>query len=67
MPPYITEWSLTRRKVFSNCARRFAIKYLAGKPRETQKIYSTKWFSPWDLMILSTRQVFFQWLEDLHK
>ena len=67
MPPYIAEWSLTRRKMFSNCARRFAIKYLAGKSRETKKIYSTKWFSPWDLMIITTRQVFFQWLEDLHK
>ena len=24
-----TKWSVTRRKVFTNCARRYAIKYIA--------------------------------------
>ena len=67
MPSNVTKWSLTRRKMFCNCPRRFAIKYLIGKSRETKKMYSTNWFSPWNLMIISTRQVFFQWLEDLHK
>lgn len=67
MPPYVKEWSLTRRKIFSNCARRFAIKYLTYRYRDLNKNYPAKRLSSWDLMILSTRQVFFQWLEDLHR
>jgi len=64
---YLTHWSLTRRKVFANCARRFAISYIKNNSAQFPHKRRNKWRSPWDLMIQSTREVFFQWLSDLHK
>ena len=66
MSNYVSEWSLTRRKVFTNCARRFSIKYLTNNIQKTGEYSAPRWRSPYDVMIISTREVFFQWLKDLH-
>ncbi|MEC8541133.1 MAG: hypothetical protein VXY53_04770 [Candidatus Thermoplasmatota archaeon] len=66
MPEYVIEWSLTRRKIFTNCARRFTLKYL-NNSKQTKESVRRKWHSNWDLMIASTREVFFDWLKDLHR
>ena len=61
-----TKWSVTRRKVFTNCARRYAIKYIDNnRPYLGQK--KVYYQSPWDLMIKTSRHIFFQLLADLHR
>ena len=61
-----TKWSVTRRKVFTNCARRYAIKYIDNnRPYLGQK--KVYYQSPWDLMIKTSRDIFFQLLADLHR
>ena len=61
-----TRWSVTRRKVFTNCARRYAIKYIDNnRPYLGQN--KVAYQSPWDLMIKTSRDVFFQLLADLHR
>ena len=64
MSDYLTKWSLTRRKVFTKCARRFAIKYLHdGKKLDRKKVQSNRG-SDWDLMIKTTRTTFFDLMKD---
>lgn len=61
-----TRWSVTRRKVFTNCARRYALKYIDNnRPYLGQK--QVYYQSPWDLMIKTSRDIFFQLLTDLHR
>ena len=61
-----TKWSVTRRKVFTNCARRYAIKYIDNnRPYLGQNKVSYQ--SAWDLMIKASRDIFFQLLADLHR
>jgi len=61
-----TRWSVTRRKMFTNCARRYAIKYIDNnRPYLGQK--KGNYYSPWDLMIKTSRDIFFQLLADLHR
>ena len=61
-----TRWSVTRRKVFTNCARRYAIKYIDNnRPYLGQN--KVAYQSRWDLMIKTSRDVFFQLLADLHR
>lgn len=61
-----TRWSVTRRKIFTNCARRYAIKYIDNnRPYSSEnKVYSQ---SPWNLMIKTSRDIFFELLADLHR
>ena len=67
MNRYLSEWSLTRRKIFTNCARRFAKQYFfIGKTRNYQRKNAT-FVSYSDLMIKCTRTVLFELLADLHK
>lgn len=61
-----TRWSLTRRKIFSNCARRYAIKYLYNNNKKSIQ-NKNSYYSPWDLMISTSRSIFFELLTDLHK
>ena len=66
MSDYLTKWSLTRRKVFTKCARRFAIKYLHdGKKLDRKKVQSNRG-SDWDLMIKTTRTTFFDLMKDAY-
>ena len=67
MQSYLTKWSLTRRKIFVNCARRFAINYFHQPKDYNNKFRKSKPSSNWDLMIYSARKVFFERLADLHK
>ena len=67
MTRYLTEWSLTRRKIFTNCARRFAIKYFSFNKRTTSRQNKTSFISYSDLMVRCTRIVLFELLNDLHK
>ena len=67
MQQHLTEWSLSRRKVFSNCARRFVMQYIKRTEPFKHKGISNKWHSDWDLMIKSVRKVFYDRLTDLHK
>ena len=67
MSNYLTKWSLTRRKIFTKCARRFAIKYLhAGKKLDYMKVELSP-VSDWDLMIKTTRTTFFDLMRDAHQ
>lgn len=66
MNDYLTKWSLTRRKIFTKCARRFAIKYLHdGKKLDRKKVQFNR-ISDWDLMIKTTRAIFFDFMRDAH-
>jgi len=61
-----TRWSVSRRKILTNCARRYAIKYIHNnRPYLGQK--KNNYHSPWDLMIKTSRDIFFQLLADLHR
>ena len=67
MSNYLTKWSLTRRKIFTKCARRFAIKYLhADKKLDCMKVELSP-VSDWDLMIKTTRATFFDLMRDAHQ
>ena len=66
MTDYLTKWSLTRRKVFTKCARRFAIKYLHDSKKLDRKKIQSNRVSDWDLMIKSTRSTFFDLMKDAH-
>ena len=67
MSNYLTKWSLTRRKIFTKCARRFAIKYLhAGKKLDYMKVELSP-VSDWDLMIKTTSTTFFDLMRDAHQ
>ena len=61
-----TRWSVTRRKIFTNCARRYAIKYIDNNRPYLGQIKGN-YHSPWDLMIKTSREIFFQLLADLHR
>jgi hypothetical protein len=61
-----TRWSVSRRKILTNCARRYAIKYI-GNNRPYLGKNKDNYHSPWDLMIKTSRDIFFQLLADLHK
>ena len=67
MNRYLSEWSLTRRKTFTNCARRYAKQYFFVTKRGNYKGGSTTNISYFDLMIKCTRIVLFELLSDLHK
>ena len=67
MLSYLTKWSLTRRKIFTNCARRFGIKYFYRSHLSNKNVNGKTRQSSWDLMIKSARKVFFERLSDLHK
>ena len=62
----LTEWSLSRRKVFSNCPRRFILRYGLNS---SSNQHSTRKFGEIaikDIFIVTLREVFFDWLNDLH-
>jgi len=61
-----TRWSVSRRKILTNCARRYAIKYIDNN-YSNFKQNKTNYHSPWDLMIKTSRCIFFQLLADLHR
>ena len=67
MNSYLSEWSLTRRKIFTNCARRFAKQYFFIEKRTDFKKRNFPFVSSSDLMIKCTRCVLFELLTDLHK
>ena len=67
MSNYLTKWSLTRRKIFTKCARRFAIEYLhAGKKLDYMKVELSP-VSYWDLMIKTMRNTFSDLMRDAHQ
>ena len=61
-----TRWSITRRKIFTNCARRYAIKYVHSNNKKLIK-HKSRYNSPWNLMISTSRCIFFELLTDLHR
>ena len=64
---YLPQWSLTRRKIFTNCARRFALQYFNMDKAKMVRRKSTRFIAHHDLMIKCTRIVFFELLSDLHR
>ena len=67
MNRYLPEWSLTRRKIFTNCARRFALQYFDRGKMKTVRRKKFRYVANHDMMIKCTRIVFFELLSDLHR
>ena len=66
MNRYLPEWSLTRRRIFTNCARRFAKQYFFIQKSKQYDTNKNRFIAYSDLMIESTRTVLFELLTDLH-
>ena len=66
MNRYLPEWSLTRRRIFTNCARRFAKQYFFIQNSKQYDTNKNRFIAYSDLMIESTRTVLFELLTDLH-
>lgn len=66
MNRYLSEWSLTRRRIFTNCARRFAKQYFFAQKAKKHQSNKKRFVAYSDLMIKSTRTVLFELLTDLH-
>ena len=64
MMRYLPQWSLTRRKIFTNCARRFALQYFKRDKAKMVRTKSLQFIAHHDLMIKCTRIVFFELLNN---
>ena len=64
---YLPQWSLTRRKIFTNCARRFALQYFNRDKTKMVRSKKIQYIAHHDMMIKCTRIVFFELLSDLHR
>ena len=66
MNRYLSEWSLTRRRILTNCARRFAKKYFFIEKTSRNNKNKNRFIAFSDLVIKSARTVLFELLTDLH-
>ena len=66
MNRYLTEWSLTRRRILTNCARRFAKQYFFIENISRNNKNKNRFIAYSDLVIKCSRNVLFELLTDLH-